>query len=230
MATSSSSTTQVQIPTRLIIVCCNSIYTGSPNSSPSDESNWLLKPFQQSSPTKQGEHLTFIRHILAAVSLYSESPETSIIAFSGGPTSHAHPTLSEAQSYFHVFQKSLDPNTQSEVDILLEENATDSYQNILFSVLLFRKRYDTYPRTLTVVAHSFKEPRFLHLHAKALRWPLSLISVHGIDPPFTGKCSFLCYALRYHQISLLQILKPMLWRCAQLHVDDRRPVPGPQPN
>lgn len=198
MALSPPSTKRLKTPSHMILVCCNSIYTGGLSSSPFAEGNWLLKPFQQSTATKQGEHLTFIQHILAAESLYSENPETSAIVFSGGPTSHIHPTLSEASSYHHVFLQIRDPNTNSDLDILLEENATDSYQNILFSILSFGRRYTIYPTTITIIAHSFKEPRFLNLHARALRWKPSLISVQGIDPPFTSTSSFILYSLHHY--------------------------------
>lgn len=56
-------------PSHLIIVCCHAIYVGDSFGDPTDESNWLLEPFQRSSGTvdesnhKPGEHITFLKHI-----------------------------------------------------------------------------------------------------------------------------------------------------------------------
>lgn len=180
-------------PNHLILVCCHSIYTGGTSSDPHDESNWLLKSFQKSTATKQGEHETLIQHILAAISLYSQNPETGRIVFSGGPTNDSYPRLSESQSYLDVLQ-SLRPDmvmelTSGDANIILEENATDSYQNIIFSIITFKSYYHAYPKYITVIAPSFKRQRLINLHAKAMRWPQSQIVLHGIDPPFTSTSS-----------------------------------------
>lgn len=45
--------------------------------------------------------------------------------------------------------------------ILLEEHATDSYQNLLFSVIAFRKAWGCYPKNVRVVTHAFKAKRFM---------------------------------------------------------------------
>jgi hypothetical protein len=66
--------------------------------------------------------------------------------------------------------------------ILLEEEATDSFQNLLFSILLFRKATGNYPKQIRVITHAFKSKRFLELHAPTIRWPKERIQVQGIDP------------------------------------------------
>jgi hypothetical protein len=66
--------------------------------------------------------------------------------------------------------------------ILLEEQATDSFQNLLFSILLFRKATGRYPKQIRIITHAFKAKRFLELHAPAIRWPKDRIQVQGIDP------------------------------------------------
>jgi len=68
---------------------------------------------------------------------------------------------------------------------LLEEQATDSFQNLLFSILLFRKATGNYPKQIRVITHAFKAKRFLELHALAIRWPKDRIQVQGIDPVMT---------------------------------------------
>jgi hypothetical protein len=66
--------------------------------------------------------------------------------------------------------------------ILLEEQATDSFQNLLFSILQFRKATGNYPKQIRVITHAFKAKRFLQLHAPAIRWPKERIQCQGIDP------------------------------------------------
>jgi hypothetical protein len=66
--------------------------------------------------------------------------------------------------------------------ILLEEQATDSFQNLLFSILLFRKTTGKYPKQIRIITHAFKAKRFLELHAPAIRWPKDRVQVQGIDP------------------------------------------------
>lgn len=64
-----------------------------------------------------------------------------------------------------------------------EIHATDSYQNLLFSILHFHTLTSNYPAQITLISHAFKRARFLELHCRAVRWPLSQITYIGIDPP-----------------------------------------------
>ncbi|KAI9709347.1 MAG: hypothetical protein M1820_003467 [Bogoriella megaspora] len=176
----------------LIVVCCHSIYLPSQTSSdPTQEASWQLASFQRSSNTKSGEHETFLLHMLAALFLLVQRPEARLV-ISGGPTARSITDASEAQSYFdacqtlcrdqHLCFGSVWPQVQNR--IFLEENATDSFQNLLFSIIAFRKRTGSYPQRTTVITHSFKAPRFLRLHAAAIGWPRDNIAVQGINPPF----------------------------------------------
>lgn len=168
--------------TTLAIVCCHAIFEGSDRT---DENNWRLQSFQRSSGLKPGEHLTFLRHIDAAVELLKSKSVGSVI-FSGGRTNPDVADLSEAQSYLNA----LKCTRRDALDgILLEERATDSYQNLLFSILLFRQIYGHYPSQICIVTHAFKRDRFLDLHAKAIRWPVNRIQFLGINPPFSRKYS-----------------------------------------
>lgn len=67
--------------------------------------------------------------------------------------------------------------------IAAETFATDSYQNILFSILLFKKKCGRYPTLMTIITHNFKSRRFLDLHIPACRWPRGAVRFKGIDPP-----------------------------------------------
>jgi hypothetical protein len=174
--------------THLVVLCCHAVYHGPAGSDPRKEENWALKPFQRGTDTKSGEHETFLQHAFTAVQLQNDH---TLVAFSGGPTDEGYLQLSEAQSYLNAFQdwvaKIGYAASKGVIEnILLEEAATDSYQNVLFSVLAFRRQTGYYPRYLTIVTHAFKNERFLHLHAKALRWPADRVKVLGINPPFTS--------------------------------------------
>lgn len=64
-----------------------------------------------------------------------------------------------------------------------EPHATDSFQNLLFSILRFHALTATYPTQITLISHAFKRARFLQLHCPAIRWPLAKLTYLGIDPP-----------------------------------------------
>ena len=64
-----------------------------------------------------------------------------------------------------------------------EEYATDSFENLMFSVCRFREVTGRYPDRVSVVSFTFKRRRFETLHASALRWPLDRFDYVGVDPP-----------------------------------------------
>ncbi|TKA78883.1 hypothetical protein B0A49_01648 [Cryomyces minteri] len=200
MSTSSPSSSTYSSPsssappkTDLVILCCHAIYARGPNSSvlnnPHDESQWHLQPFQR------GEHETFMQHIAASFAYITTSTahERTVLVISGGATRRGEGVgISEARSYLHAY---CDGQTQtrvgaagvnvdvetllSEGQVLLEEYATDSLQNLLFSIVRFRRAVGTWPRMITVVTHAFKAERFLDLHAPAIHWPPDRIRVQG---------------------------------------------------
>lgn len=189
----------------LIIVCCHAIYLPDadepsfPLHSPHDERKWLLAPFQKSNLAtgKPSENSTFLAHAQAGLDALTVCPsnnslEKNLLVFSGGVTKSSVTSTSEARSYFNAcLANDLASGnlgggrTQSLFNqgrILLEEHATDSLQNLIFSILLFRRTTGNYPRHIRVVTHAFKARRVLELHAPAIRWPEKSIQVQGIDP------------------------------------------------
>ena len=178
----------------LIILCCHSLYIASTSrGDPTLESAWHLSPFQRSKGQKPGEHETFLFHILSSLLLLHQSRNRWLV-ISGGCTARDVIDQSEARSYFHaceVLHEADHPcfgKLWDEVKgrVLLEEAATDSYQNLLFSILLLRKQIGRYPSHVTVVTHAFKARRFLELHASVIGWPKKSIAVQGTNPPFTN--------------------------------------------
>lgn len=193
----------------LVVVCCHGIFHPDASSSdfplhdPHFESNWHLAEFQKSNPDtgKPGEQDTFLAHALAGIDtlireLSPDVPSRTLLVMSGGPTKRSLTPLSEARSYYHAaLAHELAQGHRgggqthqlfSQGRILLEENATDSFQNLLFSILLFRQTTGRYPAQIRVITHAFKARRFLDLHAPAIRWPAEIIQVQGIDPVMSG--------------------------------------------
>ncbi|KAF2635388.1 hypothetical protein P280DRAFT_194590 [Massarina eburnea CBS 473.64] len=186
----------------LVIVCCHAIFhpDGSspslPLYSPYDERNWHLAPFQVSNPAtgKPGEHETFVAHVLAGIDIVKRptSKNDTLVVISGGPTKKALTPLSEAQSYYNAALAhelalgNMGGGRTRELftkgRILLEEHATDSFQNFVFSILLFRRTTGVYPKHVRIITHAFKAKRFLHLHAPAIKWLPDRVQVQGIDP------------------------------------------------
>jgi len=106
------------------------------------------------------------------------------IVFSGGCTNPKYPHLSEARSYLDAASALSMDNDR---EVLLEELATDSYQNLVFSIAVFTRKFGHYPSNISVVTHEFKRKRFRDLHAKAICWPEQHFNVMGINPPFSGE-------------------------------------------
>lgn len=155
---------------------------------PYEETKWKLKDFQRANSAigKLSEVQTFLAHIRAGVEALHCRPE-AVLCLSGGHTDASVPR-SEAESYQSAMEQTvaLDENLNSK-RIILEESSTDSYQNLLFSILEYRKALGYYPLMITVVTHAFKTERFTELHRRAIRWPAERFRVIGINPSFTSQ-------------------------------------------
>ncbi|KAJ5297173.1 F-box domain cyclin-like protein [Penicillium atrosanguineum] len=176
------------VRSHLIVVCCHAIYLGGPNRGRA-ENEWLIEPFQR------GETDTFMRHAEAAVELLVNTPG-ALLVVSGGPTKRPRTELSEGQSYFNLVKDNKYFNMAHQIDIeriIVEPHATDSYQNVLFSLLEFRLCTGYYPDSVTVFTHKFKSMRFLEYHFPAIgllpNLPAAVTEgsrdadVRGVDPP-----------------------------------------------
>ncbi|KAI9040732.1 DUF218 domain protein [Aspergillus affinis] len=157
------STFDVQKCTHLIIVCCHAIYLGGSTKGISED-EWLIEPFQK------GETPTFTSHVKAGLRAAAEDPE-SLLVFSGGATKRALTDLAEGDSYRNLAKDNAYFTYSDRINALqitTETHATDSYQNVLFSLLKFRVHTGNYPTRVTVVTHEFKRKRFIEYHFPAI--------------------------------------------------------------
>ncbi|KAL4809914.1 hypothetical protein BDV18DRAFT_156288 [Aspergillus unguis] len=178
------------MPTHLIIVCCHAIYLGGPDNG-LDEREWLIEPFQR------GETPTFTEHVKAGLRLLAEddgallvfsgyAASFQILFFIGGATKRPATDLTEGSSYLNLARDNSYFGYTSHIErsrVTAETHATDSYQNVLFSILHFRLKTGVYPERVTVVTHEFKRARFMEYHFPAVGLDPSQTAVVGINPP-----------------------------------------------
>ena len=65
----------------------------------------------------------------------------------------------------------------------MEEQALDSYYNVLFSLVKFWCRYGVWPDRMTIISHAFKKARLVDAHCGAIGFPLDRVDFVGISPP-----------------------------------------------
>lgn len=207
-------TTSLPLPNHLVVVCGHGIWQGGPANG-YDESEWLIESY------KAGETPTFIEHIKAGIQVLADD-ERAVVAFSGGPTrketplseARSYANLAAANNYFGLLKDGGDTSTAQNTHplspiplhrrIIVEEQALDSYYNILFSLIAFRRHVNelaastltstplpssssAWPVRLTIVSHAFKKSRLVgdHCGPDAIAFlPLeSRINFIGINPP-----------------------------------------------
>jgi hypothetical protein len=78
----------------------------------------------------------------------------------------------------------LDGKRKLEERIALEEQALDSFSNVVFSIILLWRRGGIWPSKVTILSHEFKRGRFMELHIPTIRFPLERVEFVGIDPGY----------------------------------------------
>ena len=67
---------------------------------------------------------------------------------------------------------------------MLDEQALDSFSNLVFSLVTFWKAVRKWPQKISIVSHEFKRERFLECHVKALGLSRERVEFWGIDPVY----------------------------------------------
>jgi hypothetical protein len=182
--------------THLIVVAGHSVLiSGDVENAARDDSVWWLYDYQRN----RGLPQAIVSHIQAGIKLALED-EKSLLVFSGGETRSQTGPETEGGSYFRVadslhlwhgrdvFSGEDETAATNEASTVrarttTEEYATDSFENLLFSICRFHEVTGAYPTRISVVSFSFKQQRFETLHAGALQWPRTRFSYIGVDPP-----------------------------------------------
>jgi len=167
----------------LVMVAGHSVtVSGHLNDADVDENDWFLLSYQKGQGLPQAIHA----HISAGIEEARKDPE-ALLVFSGGETRAVSGPQTEAQAYYHVADAmNLWPSEKGSsvrARTTTEEFATDSFENLMFSIARFREVTGEYPKKITVVSFSFKQRRFETLHAPALRWPADRFEYVGVNPP-----------------------------------------------
>ena len=194
--------------TKLIIVAGHSVtISGHLLDANHDENDWYLLDYQK----HHGLPEAITKHIEAGITHASKDSDALLI-FSGGQTRATVGPESEGSSYYRVADvmnlwsqpmqnrpkqyirgndgrkknRIKDPTHTVRARTITEEHATDSFQNLLFSICRFYEITGRYPTDITMISYTFKQHRFESLHVPALRWPLEKFHYVGVDPPKTS--------------------------------------------
>jgi len=151
------------------------------------EGVWHLMDYQRNQDMPQ----VLVSHIQRGVREAAGDPK-ALLVFSGGQTRPEAGPHDEGSSYYRVAEHydwwgQASGVEGSELSVaqraVTEDFATDSYQNLLFSICRFYEVVGSYPKRITVVGFSFKMHRFASLHRVAIRFPLEHFRYIGIEPP-----------------------------------------------
>ncbi|GME96580.1 unnamed protein product [Ambrosiozyma monospora] len=192
-----------QNPKTLIILPCHAIYTPqkevtelSPEYLPTPETpgpgtsqaDWQLVSFQLESQ----DQISFLHHIYESLKVLQTDLQNSTLIISGGFTKKQI-ERSESESYLKCAQDRglISSELKNSKDkILLEECARDSFENVLFSLALYKSKFGYYPDRITIVGFEFKRYRFMNQHLKVLQFPETNIEYIGIGPIYPSQEHF----------------------------------------
>ncbi|KAL3816559.1 LOW QUALITY PROTEIN: hypothetical protein ACHAXA_003799 [Cyclostephanos tholiformis] len=184
--------------THLIIVAGHSVLiSGNVHHAAFDDSVWYLYDYQKN----KGLPRAIVLHIQAGIRLALDDPEQPPIFWETQPVQRRRGgsyfrvadalDLWDGRDVFLANDKNPDADASDSVvanstvraRTVSEEYATDSFENMMFSICRFHEVTGRYPNKISLVSFTFKRRRFETLHADALRWPLDRFHYVGIDPP-----------------------------------------------
>lgn len=168
----------------LIMVAGHSVtISGHLQDAGQDETDWYLLPYQKGKGLPQ----TILAHIREGIRL-AAMDSRSLLIFSGGETRAATGPENEGTSYFRVadamdlWEEGAAKGKNVRARTTSEEFATDSFQNLLFSICRFKEIAGVYPEKITTVSFTFKKTRFETMHSRAILWPSEKFLYVGVDP------------------------------------------------
>lgn len=154
----------------------------SPSKNPAQDSehvknmtSWVTKAYQNADDVR-----LYLEHIRIGADLAARDP-SALLVFSGGQTDKDS-KWSEGMSYWHaaralnLFDSQRTKTSRGSIPLdyraVVEGNARDSYENLLYSLCRFRALTGNYPEKVTVVSYPYKHVRFVHFHAASMRYPI----------------------------------------------------------
>jgi len=158
---------------------------------------WYLLDYQRNQDLPH----ELVAHIKRGVEVAAQDSE-ALLVFSGGQTRSAAGPRDEGSSYYRVAEhykwwghastagSSQDSGLLIQQRTVTEDYATDSFQNLLFSVARFNEVVGHYPGRITVVGFEFKRRRFEELHRAALDFPRSRFQYIGVQPTRGSRFDF----------------------------------------
>lgn len=147
---------------------------------------WYLMDYQRNQDLPK----VLVSHIEHGVTVAAQDP-AALLVFSGGQTRSGAGPRDEGSSYYRVAEHYswwghasglLEPGLLINQRTVTEDFATDSFQNLLFSICRFHEVVGNYPERITVVGFEFKRQRFENLHRAAIRFPRSRFRYLGVPP------------------------------------------------
>lgn len=160
----------------LIVLGCNAINLGRDYRDPFAERNWVLLSYQAGDPQ------FYQKQMAEAVRLAAAHPQ-SLLVVSGGQTRPEGGQRSESGSYLRVMDAiGWWGQPAARQRCTTEEFATDSFQNLLFSICRFHEVVGRYPERVCMVGWGFKAAR-ADFHRATLRWPADRFVYAGCCEP-----------------------------------------------
>jgi len=170
---------------------------------------WYLMDYQRNQDLPK----VLVSHIEHGVHVAAQDNQ-ALLVFSGGQTRSGAGPRDEGSSYYRVAEHyswwghAATGLGESELLInqrtVTEDFATDSFQNLIFSICRFHEVVGSYPERITVVGFEFKRQRFENLHRAAIRFPRSQFRYFGVQPARGSRFDFAKAELGERRNSLRQ--------------------------
>ena len=151
--------------------------------------------------------------------------EHSLLVFSGGQTRKTAGPISEAASYYLMSSALYKNEPAMYKNIVLEEFARDSFENVLFSICRFKEFTGRYPLSISVIGFDFKGERFMDIIRHALQFPIDSFNYFGLKPDTS--LGFDYDRAASGEQSVLLSLRRDMYACATVDLIEKREIRNP---